>query len=1313
MSTQKVHGPPPLRRRLLDLLGVTSAAAALSVGWVGCGDDAVRAPITEPDAVADVIDDAAADVTPPDDVAPDGPPAFAPPPAEPHPAMDFITWRDDELFTLSNIQIDSVTRQPLFLADPLTATSGLESVSHLAACSAGFLSDTVQGAAAAGRVTSADRERVVMVHTTVANAQNLQIRFGNGLRPPECLAADGGPGFSLGPSTIVGIPSTPALAPAPTVGDQLLPAIFDTDVTDLDRREDAQGALRDEVIVAYATPGASATQHSVTVAVVDWTDVTGTGSNVYPTVQTASGSRPLDLNAIGASDQPVPTVPLAVAAGDFTGDGRPEFAVAYLSSPTQITVDLFAYTTTVDGATITHTLGRIGTTSLSATSSAVATNASKGFTPQQWSRGFDAVAGDFDGDGRDELIVGAVARGTATSDTSPAAAIDLKVIDLGEGLVADTRGTLFGVAYGTATTVIASEPLGLQLEAGLMQFDDATGNVGLMQLVMAHGERGGRVPVTTLALADDLALTTLGSNLIARTTQQGIFSLAVGGLRGLRTATGDPADLLDSVALGLWDASGYRLWLFRPDDTTGVPSGGSVTNLNSVPIPTSVVSRAVLPMVAFDYEGDSVNLGAPVHLIIENVTQTQAIIQDPPKHAYWDQTLNRVVTINRLPDTFAQLSSTDVETFSASTTNQSDFTIGGSVAVSASASAQSPGFLVDASVSTSISQTLGYDYSQHEETFNSGVATRRYETIYTTESDDKITYMRQTIDVWRYRVYGADLIGDDGQPIEGNPFIEIVVPRNTPVPAVVGGTSVSSWYQPLHEPGNVLSYPLTLANADGDLIPADLGPVRVPCAAAGPDCVADDAGLLWREVVETLATLTGAIDGTTTEVLVQMETTTGTGQRVQHTNKLTSSTDISSTVKVSVADLASVSASTEVELHESGSWGDLTNTETTTSQTQGVRLKLGSIAATRGYDFESVLYVTQDGTLKLQFATDPLGNDTGRFFWETTYGGGPDPALNLPTRFNPVYNVNNIVNDWTPNLEATRNKMRGFFVRQSAPDPITGEHPLLGRAISVGETVRLEARVHNFTVALDGAVTNLAVQFEAVPVDNRGVPIGSRTVLGRTTVPRVDPRQIGLAVFDWNTDDPAFRGVAGTSQRWRVFVVLDPDNAIANEIYESEDPDPTQRPFCQGGVCVDPGQNNEGWEEVVMATPIAGAPLLPNPTYGLVADALAAIGPDGELVHRTAEVLWGQPIDLHILVQAERAGLGTRPVYFYDGDPDQGGQLLGESEVLIGDLQGASARFRWTPLTEGTHTLFARIEPHDEDEVTENLAILEVVVVRP
>ena len=84
------------------------------------------------------------------------------------------------------------------------------------------------------------------------------------------------------------------------------------------------------------------------------------------------------------------------------------------------------------------------------------------------------------------------------------------------------------------------------------------------------------------------------------------------------------------------------------------------------------------PVVPFDLDGESIYLGAPVHFIIDHLVNTDFVLQEPPKHAFYDNrpqitingrpqpnpTYGQVVTVSRYDETNVALQTSQGTTFS-------------------------------------------------------------------------------------------------------------------------------------------------------------------------------------------------------------------------------------------------------------------------------------------------------------------------------------------------------------------------------------------------------------------------------------------------------------------------------------------------------------------------------------------------------------------------------------------------------------------------------------------------------------------------
>jgi hypothetical protein len=656
----------------------------------------------------------------------------------------------------------------------------------------------------------------------------------------------------------------------------------------------------------------------------------------------------------------------------------------------------------------------------------------------------------------------------------------------------------------------------------------------------------------------------------------------------------------------------------------------------------------------------------------------------------------------------------------------------------------------------------GYDYSQNKDDYNSEYRQRSTESSGQTERDDYLKGDLQLIDVWRYRVYGIK----PGNKL--NAFYEIVMPGER-VPFSGAGQNFY-WYQPRHENGNILTYPATLGRSR--FIPDDLGSYRLPNGAVQNK----------PQVPASLNYFDG--NGTTSTLRWSEEIANGTSFTYSH--QVAESLDIKASFKGKATVRGGFYNETSLcgsfEVHNSNSWGETsTSDETTTGETAIILNKAAGIPK-NSYPFYPVIYNTLDGTMKVNFAvpnpSDPLSNFSGHQTFAEIYGGRPDPALNLPGRFQPIASGTGELEQWTPNTSIGRKVMRGLFFRHSDVDPASGSHLLYAFSPTDGDKVRIEARVYNLSTAQPAL--NTTVEFQVIPYEsllNREVcdspinkrpgvetgwvcPRSARRTIGTVTIPRLNPLQFTCVsgfdnpastgcyndpvYIDWNTT--GFAPLVGSNE-YRVYVVLNPGNSGAPEVYPIE-PDAVQitqvennTPFVVtapghpletgdyvtiggveglraangtfrvtrlsadqfsldgtsntsgsytgGGLAseLDPGQNNEGYGMIAVTSPAALTVTSGEgaPQDYLEADALEVLNPAGEaqLHANQLSTTRNTPLELRFTAHSSRVHTDPAHVLFYDGDPASGAPAIADRLIYPG-LHGSDGASIWFDWTPPT-----------------------------
>ena len=224
-------------------------------------------------------------------------------------------------------------------------------------------------------------------------------------------------------------------------------------------------------------------------------------------------------------------------------------------------------------------------------------------------------------------------------------------------------------------------------------------------------------------------------------------------------------------------------------------------------------------VAACAWKGESYYLGDPVHITVPNVLKAIRIIQEPPKHIDYlpDQDGEwKIMNVSRWTDFIASFEQSTEESITTSTTCETDWDIGGSESVSAEETfSEGIPDITSVEVTASQEEETSYDYESVTEKENKNYKSMSFGEEFNTTLDDAVQYETLWLDIWRYRVYG--LKTKDGK----NAFYEVHLPGNIST-CTMSGTQMSDYYQPVHENGNLLSYPII-----SDSNPEDLGSFSV------------------------------------------------------------------------------------------------------------------------------------------------------------------------------------------------------------------------------------------------------------------------------------------------------------------------------------------------------------------------------------------------------------------------------------------------------------------------------------------------------
>jgi hypothetical protein len=727
--------------------------------------------------------------------------------------------------------------------------------------------------------------------------------------------------------------------------------------------------------------------------------------------------------------------------------------------------------------------------------------------------------------------------------------------------------------------------------------------------------------------------------------------------------------------------------------------------------------------------------------------------QDPSEtHGSW-------LNVDRSDSYNLTVAQTTTEDYSSQTTTGTDWTIGGSVSVNVTASTQEGlGKIANAGGGLDVSTEVGGQYDTNHSSYTQDSSSYSKSFTGATDDDDLIYGAERTWSVYRYPILGRPLkdrqgnliLGPNGQPQYG--FYEVTLPGSTAEFGPTGGRNFGDWYQPVHQNGNALSYPPLGGNNLVPLDPGVLGPA-LPLAGAPPPA----------QLPQPLLNQGYGVGATGTSIQLAIAGTTGSGNTTSTSGTLSESADIDAGVSgglyLGVAEV-SACADVDVKFNNSNSWSALsTSSSSTTSSNTFTVIQNEAAQANFAYDAATAYYVDPAGVYRAAHAVNLLASTEGGAEWKQYYGGRPDPALNLPNRMVMTYSQVDKAND-IPNFNNSdsRQLIRGFFALHPDAALGGGSGPLTAGAPFAnptdGDTVQLQVRVHNYS--LDTAATRVPVEFWAVARDASDEHnVGQLTRLGTVTLDSIPPLGWVPANFLWGTTGLAPQG----AQLYRIFVIVarndpslgaaDPWNNVAHAWADRYNDPATvdgtppgcgllhcarlTDPFTGKDEILEAGQNKQGFGEVTIfprspapaplaaaggaaqasrapqaATPLrfgSGGLSVTNPSAGaaartgLNATAGAAAAPTTDSV---------QEVRVHLAAAAATA-LGnsfcndnnnSATLAVYEGDPAQGGELVGMKRVRGLAGSGPAGRWvtlPWTPRTAGRRQLVARLYGAGDD----------------
>jgi hypothetical protein len=552
--------------------------------------------------------------------------------------------------------------------------------------------------------------------------------------------------------------------------------------------------------------------------------------------------------------------------------------------------------------------------------------------------------------------------------------------------------------------------------------------------------------------------------------------------------------------------------------------------------PTGSFADLSAPLQAGDLQGRSLRLGAPEKATIVH-TQADIVLGMPPMHV--DFVDPSVVNVSAAPNDF-NLAYTDQSEKSVEQSRQSttSFTFATKENTELGISYGIPDV---GSISATAKQAASKTYESKVSAKYDSYSDTRVGLATTTVFDDMVLATQQRMNVYTYPVIGG--VCPEEPPCPQDSRVPLAVQFSGPdnvshlPPTAAGGLE---WYQPVHEPGNLFSYPASL-----DQLIANQPRLQ------GPDDVAGNSRF------EQLASGTNfpwqINDGDTTQSVEWTTTSTTTATATSTSNH---SFDASASVSGSGEIFGvGISASAKFDYGKSRSVSTLNSLTTSLSESDGATL-LTDLASSsldkplHNYSFGAYIFglepptgtiqtdpdpasdgqVTGHGPLNVASIADPLASGSD-VWWIDTYKDAPDVGLHHPARWSQAVALgSNAQQAWfncplgytssgtSPECRPSNQpetvaekpfyQIKGFFVHPGplldlgAPGPTT-------TGATFGDQMLLRARIYNYSFAQMPDGSQVRAAFYAQPWRS-GAFLTPAVLIDEAVVDRISPFCGGL-----------------------------------------------------------------------------------------------------------------------------------------------------------------------------------------------------------
>jgi len=703
-----------------------------------------------------------------------------------------------------------------------------------------------------------------------------------------------------------------------------------------------------------------------------------------------------------------------------------------------------------------------------------------------------------------------------------------------------------------------------------------------------------------------------------------------------------------------------------------------------------------MSLAAGDTQGRSLLLGQPIKVTITGHMQPTVVLGMPPMHLDCVFCLSgggTPVNLTSFPTTYhSQYQTEQTQSDQSSTPYDELFFLHDETAEEKLKAGLPDTGQISADLKQTAQQTHQNTVSKKFNTYIS----QTFDVSTTTGFDDHVSFSFDQFNLYIYPVIGSLACPQGQSTCADAEKLPLNVQFSGPDMVVLEDAdgAVQEWYQPLHEPGNVFSYPWNQAQLEA--LYSGFSPlITLPAERWFTDGSGRDLSVTWS---------------------------VSTGSDVTSSSVSTHSFDTSNSVsaKANLTALVKASLSLSFDYNNSDSTSAQNETITTVGSSTGVKVFKPSFEDPSKYEYavETYLFgqslpkgsvdkvplstdVMATGPLFVGFVADPTDQAAG-FWWQQTYSV-PDVALNHPTRWG--WTVPSAVTDpdiFTFNAADPTNPadsefyyMKGFFI---TPADATGQGPQRTQA-TAGDQLLLQARVYNYSLTDVPQGTTVHVRFYGQGWDNtQGDFTGLPIVIGESKlnpIPGFNSASSAGATPNWALASTTF-DTTNYSDTYLIFWVVvwmeDPTGDLGPEMVGhglQAKPGALTSPT---DVAIEPYSNNVGFykqpffvasQEAQSARSASAAPTKPVSRHRRKPFIVkrVSISP--------GRVNVNEKVKVSVKLRTGNTPLDGTLVIFYDGDPKKGGKAFDVEHIphlRAHDTYITKAKF--TPRTCGVHKVF-------------------------